>query len=97
MNVELEESIIISLYEAILELKTVEETELFFKDLCTINELKAMAQRLEVAKMLDRNQTYIDIQNKTNASTTTISRVNRALMDGSDGYKMLINRLKSKE
>lgn len=75
------------LYEAVLCLETVEECKLFFKDLCTIPELKALSQRFQVAKMLTKDHVYSDIVNETGASTATISRVNRSLSyDGSGGY-----------
>ena len=73
------------LYEAILQLETVEECRLFFKDLCTIPELKALSQRFQVAKLLMENHVYSDIVAETGASTATISRVNRALKYGDNG------------
>jgi TrpR-related protein YerC/YecD len=82
------------LFEAILTLKTQEECYQFFEDICTINELKSLAQRLEVAKMLEEKKTYADIQQLTGASTATISRVNKCLSYGSDGYKLVLDRLK---
>ncbi len=83
------------LFEAILRLETEEECEHFFKDLCTVKELKEMSQRFEVARLLDEGLIYSEIANKTGASTTTISRVNRCLMYGDDGYKTVIERMKS--
>ncbi|MCD8390710.1 MAG: YerC/YecD family TrpR-related protein [Firmicutes bacterium] len=85
------------LMRALLELKTVEECYSFFEDLCTISELKSMAQRIEVAKMLNDKCIYTDIAAKTGASTATISRVNKCLNYGSDGYAMVLKRLKEKE
>ena len=82
------------LYEAILSLKSADECRAFFQDLCTVSELKAMAQRLEVAQMLDAGMIYNDILERTGASSATISRVNRALQYGADGYKLLLPRLK---
>ena len=82
------------LFEAILSLKDVEECRAFFQDLCTVAELKAMAQRLEVAQLLDQGFIYNDILQQTGASSDTISRVNRALQYGSDGYKTELPRLK---
>ena len=82
------------LYQAILSLKTEEECHAFFQDLCTISELKAMAQRLEVAQMLDAGMIYNDILDRTGASSATISRVNRALQYGADGYKTILPRIK---
>ncbi|NLL69852.1 MAG: hypothetical protein GX238_01830 [Epulopiscium sp.] len=82
------------LFEAILLLTTIEECYAFFEDICTINEAQSLAQRLAVAKMLQEKKTYTEISEKTGASTATISRVNRALQYGADGYKMILDRLK---
>lgn len=82
------------LFKAILTLTTEEECYAFFDDLCTVPEIKAMAQRYAVAKMLNEGEIYNEIVSKTGASTATISRVNRALNYGSDGYVLTINRLK---
>ena len=81
------------LYRAVLSLETVEECEAFFTDLCTIMEIKAMAQRLEVAKMLSEKQVYNKIVEKTSASSATVSRVNRSLTHGANGYKTVLGRL----
>ena len=81
------------LFEAILALKDREECRAFFQDLCTVAELKAMAQRLEVAQLLDQGLIYNDILQRTGASSATISRVNRALQYGADGYKTILPRL----
>ena len=81
------------LFSSILELKNISECYKFFEDICTVNELKSLAQRLEVAKMLTDGETYSAIVQKTGASTATISRVNRALNYGSGGYKIILNRL----
>ena len=81
------------LYEAVLALKTPEECHAFFQDLCTVAELRAMAQRLEVAQLLDQGLIYNDILQRTGASSATISRVNRALQYGADGYKTVLPRL----
>ncbi len=86
-----------SLFEAILTLKTLDDCYAFFDDLCTVPEIKAMAQRFAVAKMLDNGEIYTEIVAHTGASTATISRVNRALNYGSDGYTLTINRLKSNQ
>lgn len=93
MNKKLNTEEIKHLYEAVLKLKTTEECEAFFEDICTINELIAIAQRLEVASMLREHRTYLDIAQKTGASTATISRVNRALTYGSDGYNLVLDRM----
>ena len=82
------------LYEAVLSLNTLEECHAFFQDLCTVAELRAMAQRLEVARLLDKGMIYNDILQRTGASSATISRVNRALQYGADGYKTVLPRLK---
>ena len=82
------------LYQAILSLSSTEEGRAFFQDLCTVAELRAMAQRLEVAVLLDSGMIYNDILERTGASSATISRVNRALQYGADGYKTVLPRLK---
>ncbi|MQN01838.1 MAG: TrpR YerC/YecD [Lachnospiraceae bacterium] len=81
------------LFDGILTLKTREEAYRFFEDLCTAGELEAMQQRFEVASMLRNKNTYSEIAEKTGASTATISRVNRSLMYGDDGYELVIRRL----
>ena len=82
------------LFEAVLALKDQEECRAFFQDLCTVAELKAMSQRLEVAQLLDEGLIYNEILRRTGASSATISRVNRALQYGADGYKTVLPRLK---
>ena len=82
------------LFEAVLALKTPEECRAFFQDLCTVAELRAMAQRLAVAQLLDDGMIYNDILQRTGASSATISRVNRSLQYGADGYKVVLPRLK---
>ena len=81
------------LFEAILSLKDKEECYIFFEDVCTVNELLSLAQRFEVAAMLRAQKTYLDIAEKTGASTATISRVNRSLNYGNDGYDMVFARM----
>ena len=81
------------LFEAILCLKDKDECYTFFEDICTVNELLSITQRFEVAKMLREQKTYLEIAEKTGASTATISRVNRSLIYGNDGYKMIFERL----
>ena len=81
------------LFEAILSLKDKEECYTFFEDICTINELLSLSQRFEVAKMLREQKTYLEIAEKTGASTATISRVNRSLNYGNDGYDMVFERI----
>lgn len=85
------------LFNAILSLENIEECYNFFEDLCTVPELKAMSQRLHVAKMLNDKKVYSDIVNQTGASTATISRVNRTLNYGSEGYKIIFDRVKCNE
>ncbi|NMP37136.1 MAG: TrpR-like protein, YerC/YecD [Clostridiales bacterium] len=82
------------LFNAILELKDLEECYNFFEDLCTVTELKAIAQRIVVAKMLSDRRVYSDIVKETGASTATISRVNRSLQYGCDGYEKIFARMK---
>ena len=81
------------LFDAILSLQNKEECYTFFEDVCTVNELLSLSQRFEVAKMLRDQKTYLDIAEKTGASTATISRVNRSLNYGDDGYDMVFSRL----
>lgn len=85
------------LFEAILTLETVEECYQFFEDACTVNELISIAQRFQVAEMLEDKVTYKDISEKTGASTATISRVNRALTYGNEGYDLVMSRLKEQK
>lgn len=93
----LRDSLTDSLFEAILLLKDKEECYRFFQDIATIAEIKALAQRLEVAKLLEKNVTYTTIAQSTGASTATISRVKRCLYFGADGYQMVLRRLSDKE
>ena len=86
-----------ALFEAILALRSPEECYAFFKDLCTYQELNAMAQRLQVAKMLHSGHVFHEIVEETGASTATISRVNRAIKDGCDGYQIIFDRTESPE
>ena len=81
------------LYKAVLSLKTEEECEAFFEDVCTVQETEAIAQRIEVACKLSRGKSYVDINKSTGASTATICRVSRCLNYGSGGYKTVIGRL----
>lgn len=94
MNDKLKDSNMDELFSAILSLKTTDECYRFFDDLCTIAELKAMEQRFQVAKMLESGLVYSEIASATGASTATISRVSRALNYGSDGYKLVLERLR---
>ena len=83
------------LFEAIMTLKDIDEYYAFFEDVCTVNELLSLSQRFEVAKMLRDQKTYLDIAEKTGASTATISRVNRSLNYGNDGYDMVFSRMQN--
>ena len=82
-----------NLFDAILKLENREECYKFFEDVCTINEILSFAQRMEVAKMLMAGKTYLEISEMTGASTATISRVNRSLTYGADGYRIVFDRL----
>ena len=93
VNPKLKDELNDQLCEAVLALQSVEECYQFFEDICTIVELKAMSQRLEVARMLQAGHTYDDIVARTGASTATISRVKRCLNYGADGYKVVLARL----
>ena len=81
------------LFECILSMNDKEECYRLFEDLCTVHEIQSIAQRLEVARMLDKKCTYIEIAEKTGASTATISRVNRSLQYGADGYEKIFERV----
>ena len=96
MNPKIKETKAENLFKAILTLETVEECYAFFEDVCTIPEIKAMAQRYNVAEMLSGGSVYSEIVKETGASTATISRVNRSLEYGSDGYEMVFKRLAEK-
>ena len=96
MSKKLQDELTDKLFEAILLLKNREECYNFFEDVGTISEIKAFAQRLEVAKMLDQGRTYRDIHEQTGASEATISRVSRSLNYGADGYRLVLERLKGK-
>ena len=85
------------LMEAIQKVQSTEDAYRFFEDICTIAELKSMAQRIEVARMLRAGVTYQEIAKETGASSATISRVNRALLYGADGYRRVLDALASTE
>lgn len=93
MNKKIKTDSVDHLFAAILTLKNPEECYTFFEDVCTVNELLSLSQRYEVAKMLREKQTYLEIAERTGASTATISRVNRSLNYGNDGYDMVFDRL----
>ena len=94
MNKKIKTPAVDSLFDAILTLKDRDECYSFFLFFCTVNELLSLSQRFEVASMLKDKKTYLDIAEKTGASTATISRVNRSLNYGNDGYDMVFTRLK---
>ena len=93
MNKKIKTEAVDHLFEAVLTLKSPEECYAFFEDVCTVTELLSLSQRYEVAKMLREKKTYLDIAERTGASTATISRVNRSLNYGNDGYDMVFKRL----
>ena len=85
------------LFRAILSLNDMEECYRFFDDLCTISEVKAMAQRIQVAQMLRDGKTFTQISEQTGVSSATITRVNRCISYGSDGYRVALDRLKEQD
>ncbi|MBQ3392320.1 MAG: TrpR YerC/YecD [Lachnospiraceae bacterium] len=93
MNKKIRTESVQHLFEAILLLEDTEECFKFFEDLCTVNELLSLSQRFEVATMLRNHETYLKIAEKTGASTATISRVNRSLHYGDDGYELVFSRM----
>ncbi len=94
MNKKIKTDAVDFLFDAVLTLKDKNECYSFFEDLCTVNELLSLSQRFEVASMLKEHKTYLEIAEKTGASTATISRVNRSLNYGNDGYDLVFDRLK---
>ena len=96
MNKKIKTEAVDSLFDAILCLKDKEECYSFFEYLCTVNELLSLSQRFEVAAMLKNHKTYLEIAEKTGASTATISRVNRSLNYGNAGYEMVFGRMEQK-
>lgn len=97
MNKKIRTTAVETLFEAIIKLETVDECFDFFEDLATINEILSLSQRFEVARMLRQHKTYLEIAEKTGASTATISRVNRSLNYGNDGYDLAIARIQDKQ
>lgn len=81
------------LFDGILTLKDREDCYRFFEDICTINEIHAITQRFQVAKLLTQKKTYSEIEKETKASTATISRINKCIVYGADGYKRVLERL----
>ena len=97
MNNKLKDENVDFLFKAVLALENTEECYDFCEDLCTVQELKTLSQRIVVAKMLSEKCVYTDIVNKTGASTATISRVNRSLQYGCDGYDKIFERIDDKD
>lgn len=96
MSKKLRSQAVDRLFDAILCLENREECYTFFEDVCTVNELLSLSQRFEVAGMLRDQNTYLEIAEKTGASTATISRVNRSLNYGNDGYELVYSRMEEK-
>lgn len=94
MNKKIKTDAVDFLFDAILSLENRDECYRFFEDICTVNELLSLSQRFEVAAMLTDRKTYLEIAEKTGASTATISRVNRSLNYGNDGYEMVFGRIR---
>ncbi|MGN0324667.1 MAG: YerC/YecD family TrpR-related protein [Lachnospiraceae bacterium] len=94
MNEKIRTEAVDQLFDAILTLKNREECYQFFEDLCTVNEIMSLSQRFDVAVMLSEKKTYLEIAEKTGASTATISRVNRSLSYGNDSYQVVLERMK---
>lgn len=84
------------LFQAILLLEDEEDCYRFFEDICTVNEIHSIAQRLQVAKLLSEKKTYSEIEDITKASTATISRINKCLIYGSDGYQRILERMQKR-
>jgi len=97
MNKNLKKPRNLDMYRAILTLKTEEECIHFMDDLCSVSELKAMEQRFQVAQLLREGKVYNDILEETGASSATISRVNRSLQYGAEGYEVVFRRMKEQE
>lgn len=97
MNKKIKREAVDFMFDAILSLENRDECYSFFEDLCTVNELLSLSQRFEVAAMLRDHKTYLEIAEKTGASTATISRVNRSLNYGNDGYELVFGKMKNKE
>lgn len=97
MNAKLKTEAVDHLFDAVLNLQTKEECYNFFEDLCTVNELLSLSQRFDVATMLRDKKTYLEIAEKTGASTATISRVNRSLHYGNDGYELIFKRMEQEK
>ena len=97
MNKKLHTPAVDEFFESILCLQNLDECYRFFEDLCTVNEIHAIAQRLQVAKLLSKKNTYNEIEKQTHASTATISRINKCLVYGADGYRRVLERMEKEE
>ncbi len=97
MNKKLHSEAVDTFFDAILSLENREECYIFFEDIATVNEILSLSQRFEVAGMLKDKKTYMEIAQKTGASTATISRVNRSMIYGNDGYDMVFERIRKEE
>ncbi len=97
MNKQLRKVSVDDFFDGVLQLRTREECYKFFEDVCTVNEILSLSQRFEVARMLKEKKTYLEISEKTGASTATISRVNRSLTYSNEGYDIVIERLLEKQ
>ena len=97
MNAKLHKPSVDEFFDGVLCLRTREECYKFFEDVCTVNEILSLSQRFEVARMLREKKTYLEISEKTGASTATISRVNRSLVYSNDGYDIVFERLDAKQ
>lgn len=97
MNKKLHNKAVDLFFDAVLSLETRDECYKFFEDVCTINEILSLSQRFEVADMLRKKKTYMEISEETGASTATISRVNRSFIYGNDGYSIVFERMDKKE
>ncbi len=93
VNPKLRDPLTDTLFRAVLQLRTIEECYRFFEDLCTVGELKDLAQRFAVARMLAQGKTYQQIADQTGASSATVSRVRRFLTYGADGYTLVLERM----
>lgn len=96
-NSKIRDKDIDELFKVILDLKDLEECYRFFEDVCTIKEIKSMSQRLQVARLLKDHKTYNEIEKETGASTATISRINRVVNYGADGYEIAFEAMKKNE
>ncbi len=97
MSVKFDDEYSKAFFSAVVSIENEDECRAFFEDVCTIKELQSMISRLRVAEMLDEGKVYAEIVKATGASSATISRVNRALEYGSDGYKRMLEKAHSRK